>query len=411
MSQTEVQLIKTNAVQTGDIANSAVTDEKIAGLTSSKLTGALPAISGASLTNLPASGKAKNLIINGAMQVAQRGTSSTSNGMHTLDRFAVYYQNTDEAPTQAQVDVASGTTPYTLGFRKAYKVTNGNQTSGAGSNDMVTIYYQAEAQDIAKSGWNYASSSSYVTLSFWVKSSVAQNFYGRFTTLDSPVYNYPFETGSLSANTWTKVTKTIPGNSNLVLNNDNGAGLYIELIAFQGTDKTGSVSLHQWGAWNGSVRTPDYGSDMDDWYLTNDATFEITGVQLEVGDSATDFEHLSFGEDYLRCARYYIQMNRLPVMTNRVAGHVSCTTRFNPVPMRAIPSLSIDGTLSLNVFFYGSGTPTSTTTPGFQNNGDSGQPYGGDNMILNFSGFSSSNFQTNEMGEVYGTTIKINAEL
>ena len=411
MSQTEVQLIKTNAVQTGDIANSAVTDEKIAGLTSSKLTGALPAISGASLTNLPASGKAKNLIINGAMQVAQRGTSSTSNGMHTLDRFAVYYQNTDEAPTQAQVDVASGTTPYTLGFRKAYKVTNGNQTSGAGSNDMVTIYYQAEAQDIAKSGWNYASSSSYVTLSFWVKSSVAQNFYGRFTTLDSPVYNYPFETGSLSANTWTKVTKTIPGNSNLVLNNDNGAGLYIELIAFQGTDKTGSVSLHQWGAWNGSVRTPDYGSDMDDWYLTNDATFEITGVQLEVGDSATDFEHLSFGEDYLRCARYYIQMNRLPVMTNRVAGHVSCTTRFNPVPMRAIPSLSIDGTLSLNVFFYGSGTPTSTTTPGFQNNGDSGQPYGGDNMILNFSGFSSSNFQTNEMGEVHGTTISISAEL
>ena len=104
-------------------------------------------------------------------------------------------------------------------------------------------------------------------------------------------------------------------------------------------------------------------------------------------------------------------MNRLPVMTNRVAGHVSCTTRFNPVPMRAIPSVSIDATLSLNVFFYGGGQPTTTTTPGFQNNGDSGQPYGGDNMILNFSGFSSSNFQTNEMGEVHGTTIRIDAEL
>ena len=79
--------------------------------------------------------------------------------------------------------------------------------------------------------------------------------------------------------------------------------------------------------------------------------------------------------------------------------------------MRAIPSVSIAGTLSFNSFFYGQSTPTSTTTPGFQNNGDSGQPYGGDNMILNFSGFSTSGFQTNEMGEVYGTTISISAEL
>ena len=98
MSQTEVQLIKADAVQTGDIANSAVTDAKIAGLTSSKLTGALPAISGAALTNLPASGKAKNLIINGAMQVAQRGTSSTVNGFASVDRFANYYNGTDESP-------------------------------------------------------------------------------------------------------------------------------------------------------------------------------------------------------------------------------------------------------------------------------------------------------------------------
>jgi len=104
-------------------------------------------------------------------------------------------------------------------------------------------------------------------------------------------------------------------------------------------------------------------------------------------------------------------MGRLPVMSNRVAGHCSCTTRFNPVPMRAIPSVSLAGTLTFNSFFYGGSQPTSTNTPGFQNNGDSGQPYGGDNMILNFSGFSTSGFQTNEMGEVTGTTIQISAEL
>ena len=184
MSQTEVQLIKTNAVQTGDIANSAVTDEKIAGLTSSKLTGALPAISGASLTNLPASGKAKNLIVNGSCRVAQRGQSSTSNLYATVDRFRFAYSGVDENPTNAQVDVASGTTPYTLGFRKAVKVTNGNQTSGAGSADRIAFEYRIEAQDIAGSGWNYASASSNITLSFWIKSSVAQTFYFYFETVD-----------------------------------------------------------------------------------------------------------------------------------------------------------------------------------------------------------------------------------
>ena len=149
MSQTEVQLIKADAVQTADIANSAVTDAKISGLTSSKLTGALPAISGASLTNLPASGKAKNLVVNGAMKVAQRGTSSTSVQYQTVDRFKAFWTGQDEHPTQAQGDVAAGTTPYTLGFRKTFKLTNGNQTSGAGASDYFIVRHLFEAQDIA----------------------------------------------------------------------------------------------------------------------------------------------------------------------------------------------------------------------------------------------------------------------
>ena len=118
-------------------------------------------------------GGRRNIIVNGAMNVAQRGSSSTSTGYQTIDRFGVTASGADEAPTQAQVDVASGTTPYTLGFRKAFKLTNGNQTGGAGATDRMNIYYNVEAQDIANSGWNYTSTSSFVTLSFWVKSSVA----------------------------------------------------------------------------------------------------------------------------------------------------------------------------------------------------------------------------------------------
>ena len=245
----------------------------------------------------------KNLIINGAMNVAQRGSSSTSEGYQTIDRYYVGSGGTDEAQTQAQVDVASGTTPYTLGFRKALRITNGNQTSGAGTADFMYLKYTFEAQDIANSGWNYLSSSSFITLSFYVKSSVAQSFKAYFHTRQGTEYQYPFETGSLSADTWTKVTKTISGNSNLTFNSDNGLGLELYIWSFIGTDYTASsVTEDAWSTYNSSARMKDATST---WYTTNDATLEFTGFQFEVGSVATDFEHRSFGQELALCQRYY----------------------------------------------------------------------------------------------------------
>ena len=220
----------------------------------------------------------RNLIINGAMNVAQRGTSSTSSGYQTVDRFNNNFGGTDEAITQAQVDVASGTTPYTLGFRKAFKLTNGNQTSGAGSADYVNIFTKLEAQDIANSGWNYVSSSSSITLSFWVKSSVAQTMYARLNANDA---SKAFSFAISVTTSWQKITKTISGDSSLVFNNDNGSGLEIYFIPFYGTDYTTSGHTNDaWIADSGSDQVTDMTST---WYTTNDATFEITGVQLEVG--------------------------------------------------------------------------------------------------------------------------------
>ena len=169
-------------------------------------------------------GGRRNIIINGAMRVAQRGTSSTSTGYVTIDRFNTDYGGENEAPTYEQGTVASGTTPYTEGFRNTWKVTNGDQTSGAGTSDYIFVRQKIEAQDLARSGWNYTSSSSFITLSFWVKSSVAQTFYGRLESVDGSVYNYPYSYAE-SANTWTKVVKTIPGNSNLQIDNNNGSGM------------------------------------------------------------------------------------------------------------------------------------------------------------------------------------------
>ena len=298
----------------------------------------------ANLTNKPN----RNLIINGAMNVAQRSTSSTGNGYGSVDRFSVLSSGTDEAPTHAQADVASGTTPYTLGFRKALKITNGNQTSGAGADDYIVARTVLEAQDIANSGWNYLSTSSSITISFWVKSSVAQNFYVNLWSQDGTNYNYIFETGSLSADTWTKITKTIIGNSNLTFNNDNGAGLRIQLVAFYGTNKTGSVSLNSWAAFSGSTITPDMTST---WYTTNDATLEITGVQLEVGSVATDFEHRSFGQELALCQRYFQHLgrdNQLVFTTQTLGSYNPAMFLVLPVEMRATPTTTINQTTNNN---------------------------------------------------------------
>ena len=328
----------------------------------------------------------RNLIINGAMQVAQRGTSSTTSGYGSVDRFTVNFTGVDEAPTQSQVDVASGTSPYVRGFRKALRVTNGNQTGGAGNLDFISIRYKLEAQDIANSGWRYmynTSGDDFITLSFWVKSSVAQNFYGYLYSHDGTAQAYAFETGSLTANQWTKVTKTIPGNSNLTFDNNNDSGLDIYISQFWGIDRTdGGRTLNSWLQYNGAARTRDFTTT---WYTTNDATFELTGVQLEVGEQATPFEHRSFHDELLRCYRYY---NKKNPSYGRI-GHMYTNSAIAftmdlPCEMRASPTISNEGglyfarqnglALGLTGINHGS-TSTATARIGLDvnSNGDNGE--------------------------------------
>ena len=280
----------------------------------------------------------RNLIINGAMRVAQRGTSSTTSGYGDVDRWQHEYAGTDEAPTFAQVEVVSsdsGDNPFAKGFSNCARITNGNQTSGLQAASQINFMQPIEAQNIRNSGWNYNSSSSYITLSYYVKASVAQEYHGFVKTADGSNYVYPFSLGSLSANTWTKITKTIPGNSNLQIDNNNGAGFQVWPVALYGTDYTNnSITENAWAAWASSSRSKDNTST---WWTTNDATFEITGVQLEVGSVATDFEHRSYAQELALCQRYY-QVGHAKFYMNNSDDHASCVTFATP--MRAAPTMS-----------------------------------------------------------------------
>ena len=314
----------------------------------------------------------RNLVINGAFNVAQRGTSSTSSQYQTVDRFKYGGNSNDETPTQAQHALTSSDTgPWEKGFRYSYHVTNGNQTSGAGAADIVYLYHFIEAQDIASSGWDYTNSTSKLTLSFWVKSSVAQNFYGFIKTMDGTAQLLTFETTALTADTWKYVTVSIPGHANLQFDNDAEAGLQLAWMPFFGTDYTTSgKTLNAWAAYSGSDRSPDNTST---WYTTNDATWEITGVQLEVGNVATAFEHLRYGDELANCQRYYWRTSAdnnvfFPGlgMADVDGNTVILNTQF-PVRMRSAPSaLEQTGTAS-DYKIRRSTTQTCSSVPTFGN--------------------------------------------
>ena len=300
--------------------------------------------------NLPG----RNLIINGAFTIAQRGTSSTDQSYKTVDRFTIDYGGHDEVLTQSQHALTSSDTgPWAKGFRYSYHIQNGNQTSGADAADYIRIVTRLEAQDLANSGWAYTDSNSYATLSFWVISSVAQTFYGQVFSQDGSPKNFPFSTGALSQDTWTKVEIKIPGGSGVQFDNNNKQGMVIYWWPFGGTNYTGSPSLNTWAAFSSGNRIPDMTST---WWTTNDATFELTGVQLEVGSIATEFEHRSYGEELARCQRYLYRSsgNKIVIFNS----YNSATDNFwaemyLPTTMRAAPTTTVTS--------IGAGALSSTT--------------------------------------------------
>jgi len=263
----------------------------------------VPAETGTVVTTASTSLGRRNLIINGAMQVAQRGTSGTSSGFNSVDRFSSPYETGGTMViTQSQETMSSSDTPFSSGFRHYMRLTM--TTAGSDSvDDWSYIGHKIEAQNIASCGWDYTSPSSYITMSMWLRTSVSGTYYISHRLLNtSPQIAY-VKGVTLTANTWTKVVYSIPGNASAVINSDNGGGLEIYIRPYVGTAYTdNTVALDTWYGRSGTTQCPDY---THSWGLTAGATFDLTGVQLEVGSVATPFEHRSYGEELALCQRYY----------------------------------------------------------------------------------------------------------
>ena len=310
----------------------------------------------------------KNRIINGSMVIDQRnaGASSTPTtiGAYTyssVDRF--YYLISAASKFTMQQNAGAITAP--VGFTNYLGITSSSAYSITGS-DYFVVGQALEGFNTADLGWGTANAKT-VTLSFQVYSSLTGTFGGSLMN-GASTYSYPFSYSIPVANTWTTISVTIAGpTSGTWIGATNAVSLRIHFGL--GVNATSSGTAGAWAAvayYSATGATSVVG--------TSGATFYITGVQLEVGSSATGFEYRIYGTELANCQRYYYQFSSLPIgVTLNTTDGYSSIIKY-PVTMRATPTLASGSTLST-----GSGAGLVTPTA--------------DQTVINFTGATANQQQ------------------
>lgn len=235
----------------------------------------------------------RNRIINGACLVNQRLAGTISLGAafsFSADRWSAY----EETDGTATFQISTATPPAGFAKFQRYTVTSADATLAA--TQRALIQYIIEGSDVADLDWGLSTAKT-ITLSFYVRSSVAGAYSGN---LSNSAANrcYPFSYTIDAANTWERKTVTIAGDTSGTWLTDNGIGVRIRFTLGSGSSLVGTA-----GAWGASF--VDGVTGTTNLMATNGATFDMTGLQFEVGSVATPFERRAFVDELVRCQRYY----------------------------------------------------------------------------------------------------------
>ena len=276
----------------------------------------------------------RNLVINGAMQVAQRGTSSTSTGYKTTDRYTFSMNNFDNAAfTQAQSTIAPA------GFTNSWRIDCTTAETALAADEYSNFAHIIEAQNLQHIQNGSAAAKS-VTLSFYVKSNKTGTYGVTIYKSDQTARQISSTYTISSADTWEYKTITFAGDTTGGgIDNNNGSGFNIYWHLAAGTNFTSSDST----SWSNYANAGfAYGHAVNIFDSTSN-DWAITGIQLEVGEQATPFEHRSYSDELRRCQRYYFEINwdagENPLGAYYDSSRSVCTQSFH-VQMRTDPTVT-----------------------------------------------------------------------
>ena len=298
--------------------------------------------------NIGQIGGRRNLIINGAMQVSQRGTSFTSQTAdhYFVDRFKLGATSLGTWTTSQSTDSPDG-------FAYSAKIECTTADASPASTDLLYFYTRFEGQNLQQLKFGTSEAKS-ITISFYVKCSKTGVFTVNWRNQDAG-RSIGSDVTINSANTWEFKTITFSGDTSGAFNNDNEWSANLEFFLNGGTNFTSGNTLTSYASHSNANGTRAGGTTLALGANVGE-TIQFTGIQVEVGSQATPFEHRSFAEELALCQRYFFQINGTGTeYATMGAGQMYQTTTFlgyfkTPGPMRARPSFSLNNSLSKSNF-------------------------------------------------------------
>jgi len=341
----------------------------------------------------------RNLIINGGMEVAQRGTSVTgvtSSGFNTVDRF----QYAEGSGGGSAGFTISQSTEAPDGFGNSFKfeVTTTDTLTG-GENCLIRT--RLEGRDMQRFKFGSSSAES-MTVSFFVRASLTGT-YGLQVMVGPSSQRTAMQSYTVnSANTWEYKTITFAGSTDYAIPNDSSRGFDLNFMLDSGPDDLTAPYAFTSDA---AFRAP---TGQVNFVQTSGATFHVTGVQVEVGTEATPFEHRSFGQELALCQRYYQQIVGVSDQTIIGSGRANGTTVAEvavplAVSLRASPTLN---SLAFALFGTSGAGASATSTPTVRKFTSEGAV-----LHLGFTGSGLTNGQTATVSTSSGSTLTMSSEL